>query len=405
MSLPTPTTTTTTSANSMNDHHHFDRESERLYIELVQRSHGDLRQLLSSFFSFLHRRTDLYCIMDENENHISHNSSKNNSDVNTSAITANTRNMGFKEGEAEKIIIAAFRQFPLRKITPPSTVLPVVTPAQQPSSSISSNSKMEETTSIKTPATTPNPAATTASTTTSGTTAGVMMHAKSDSHQKSGRSYDDEIQYTEEGLQIPIGNGGITSKYRWTQTLEECTVLVQCPNHATPLRGKDIQVTLLPNLLRVQILNNNNNNKNIDGKSDSASAHSDIVVLLDGELSQRIVPSESTWTIESNVIQIVLFKHLKTFWDSIYMNDTIKIDTSLVDSRRNIDTYDEVTQAHLRKIIFEQQQQSQGISTSTDDAIITSGDGVKPKIPSVLPKGVEYIDQEILDTKMKELGK
>ena len=142
--------------------------------------------------------------------------------------------------------------------------------------------------------------------------------------------------------------------------------------------------------------------------SQSLPAAANDAVLLDGELSQRIVPSESTWTIESGVIQIILYKHLKTFWDSIFMNDSIKIDTSLVDSRRNIDTYDEVTQGHIRKIIFEQQQQqSKGLSTTNtlEDTIITSSDGSKPKVPSVLPEGVEYIDQEILETKMKELGK
>jgi N-terminal conserved domain of Nudc./CS domain len=382
MSLPTPNTNTSTT--------NFDRENERLYIELVQRSHGDLRQLLSSFFSFLHRRTDLYCIMDD-----SNDDSNINRDENNNTAAANTRSMGFKEGEAEKIIIAAFRQFPLRRIAPSMASHTVST---------SAHSKIEEATKLKDPAPTTTKAVTTSTATTvttaaSGTSADVKMHDISDPVQKSSPATQDEnsdeIQYTEDGLQIPIGNGGITSKYRWTQTLEECTVLVQCPksNNATPLRGKDIRVALLPNTLRVQIVQQGNVN-------DKAGT-----ILLDGELSQRIVPSESTWTIESGVIQIILYKHVKTFWDSIFLNDTIKIDTSLVDSRRNIDTYDEVTQAHIRKIIFEQQQQSMGLPTTLEDTIITSGDGMKPKIPTVLPNGVEYIDQDILDTKMKELGK
>jgi hypothetical protein len=234
---------------------------------------------------------------------------------------------------------------------------------------------------------------------------------KVDTVRNSGPSQNDEIQYSEDGLQIPIGNGGITPDYRWTQTLEECTLLVQCPNRnsTTPLRGKDIKVTFQPKLLQVQILQKDKLHDTSDAAvTDSLSTPttSNGTILLDGELSQQIVPSESTWTIESGVLQIILFKHTKTFWNSIFMNDTIKIDTSLVDSRRHIDTYDEVTQAHIRKIMFEQQQhQAKGLPTTLDDTIITSSDGLKPKVPSVLPKGVEYIDQEILDKKMKELGK
>ena len=398
MSLPLPTTSssskTTTTSNS-----DFDRESERLYIELVQRSRGDLRHLLTSFFSFLHRRTDLYCIMD----------STSASSIAVDATTSTSRNnMGFKEGEAEKIIIAAFRQFPLRRIPSATTSTLQQQQPQSKSSSLSSHTTPLTTTVSST-------TASSKTATTSITATEKMNDHRSDSKPKPGRTTTkndndtENIQYTEDGLQIPIGNGGITSKYRWTQTLEECTVLVQCPkgNQTTTLRGKDLRVTILPNTLRVQILQHNNNE---DGKPNAAvpesSSPSEECMLLNGELSQRIVPSESTWTMESGVLQIILYKHVPTFWDSIFLNDTIKIDASLVDSRRNIDTYDAITQAHIRKIIFEQQQQSQGLPPSEDTIITSSGDGVKSTtIPAVLPQGVEYIDQEILVAKMKELGK
>ena len=135
--LPTPNTTTTSSSGIHNNHNVDSKECERLYIELVQRSHGDLRQLLSSFFSFLHRRTDLYCITDGgiNTNNINSNNNDNDDNNHDATTTANTnKNMGFKEGEAEKIIIAAFRQFPLRRITPPSMTAAAASPLQlQPS--------------------------------------------------------------------------------------------------------------------------------------------------------------------------------------------------------------------------------------------------------------------------------
>jgi hypothetical protein len=75
------------------------------------------------------------------------------------------------------------------------------------------------------------------------------------------------------------------------------------------------------------------------------------------------------------------------------------IDTDLVDARRNIRSYDAATQAQIRKIMFDQQQQSKGLPTSDELS------GAKPTILPTLPPGVEYIDQEILDEKMKNRGK
>jgi hypothetical protein len=64
-----------------------------------------------------------------------------------------------------------------------------------------------------------------------------------------------------------------------------------------------------------------------------------------------------------------------------------------------VHSYDEITQAHIRKILFDQQQSAQGLPTSSELS------GVQPMVIPPLPSGVEYIDQTILDSKMKELGK
>ena len=94
----------------------------------------------------------------------------------------------------------------------------------------------------------------------------------------------------------------------------------------------------------------------------------------------------------------MLFKVVKTFWPTILEGDD-KIDTSMVDSRRHIQDYDESTQAQIRKIMFDQSQTSKGLPTS--DQISA---GVKLEVPlssptsqKKLPPGVEYINQETLD--------
>lgn len=346
MSLPVPTTTSSGSVpsnrNAAAPTYFVDCEGPLL--ELAQRSQGDIRKLLTAFFSFLHRRTDFYCIHDD--------------DPEDKGSEPHSSGMGFREGDAEKLLLASFRQFPLRRI-----------PRNRPvDASNSTEMIVDHVPSIQeSPSIASIPPVKKEAATTEGLSA---------------------VQYTEEGLQIPVGNGGWTERYQWTQSLEECTVLLVV---SQGLRAKDLAVSLQPTSISVRA-------KNIDsftGNTEESLRRDGI--FLEGELSQLIVPSESTWTLESNVLQLSLYKKVKTFWDSVLVGDA-KIDATLVDSRRNVNTYDEATQAQIRKIIFDQQQASKGLPTSDE---LT---GVKPTIPP-LPSGVEYIDQDILDAKMKDLGK
>ena len=81
---------------------------------------------------------------------------------------------------------------------------------------------------------------------------------------------------------------------------------------------------------------------------------------------------------------IILYKMKKTFWATVIEGDE-KIDTSLVDSRRHISSYDEATQGQLRRIMFDQKQQEKGLPSSDE----LTGTKTIPK----MPPGVEYIDK------------
>jgi N-terminal conserved domain of Nudc./CS domain len=340
MSLPIPTTSGTNVSDprtpGSNAAAYF-ADCEGPLLELAQRSQGDIRKLLTAFFSFLHRRTDFYCVHDTDEERAEPSGAPSR--------------MGFGEGDAEKLLLASFRQFPLRRI-----------PRNRP---LVAESNVFSVPSSHVPENTPS-----------------VARATPPSAELN------QIQYTEEGLQVPVGNGGSTDQYQWTQSLEECTILVGV---APGLRAKDLVVSLQP--ARISVRKKHVGSSSIENTDDAR----DNGVILEGELSQGIVPSESTWTLEGGVLQISLYKKVKTFWDSVLLGDA-KIDATLVDSRRNVNTYDEVTQAQIRKIIFDQQQASKGLPTSDEIS------GVKPSIPP-LPSGVEYIDQDILDSKMKDLGK
>lgn len=317
---------------------------------LTQRCGGDLRSLLMAFFSFLHRRTDFYMIHDAGSP-----SSK----------------MGFREGDAEKILLSAFRQFPLRKLkagAPNPSTSPVVV------SSSDKKGKPQQAPSVSTART---------SNTARENSVAEQTQPSSEVKTKSGAkkikdcsSSPTTIRRNEEGLQVPVGNGGTTDRYKWTQTLEECSVLIGVDE----LSSKELSVAIQPSRISVK-----------SKKPLTKEAGDEKHVFVDGELVKPIVPSESTWTLEGGVLILVLYKREKTFWETVIQGDD-RIDTTEVDSRRHIDTYDESTQAQIRKIIYQQNQARQGLPV-TDEDTVNAEKGVIPPMPA----GVEYIDQSTLE--------
>jgi hypothetical protein len=188
------------------------------------------------------------------------------------------------------------------------------------------------------------------------------------------------VRLTEEGKQIPVGNGGCTERYQWTQSVSETTVITRIPKG---LRAKDLHVIIRPTSVSVQL------------KEPTAAATLASSFLLEGDLVERIRPEESTWTIESNALLLTLEKVKKTWWAAVFVGDD-EIDTHLIDSTRKISDYDESTQGALRKIMFDQNQQRLGLPTS--DEILRKGlpsSSIVP-CPASLPPGVEYIDSETL---------
>lgn len=303
-------------------------------IALTNLCGGDLRKVMGAFFSFLHRRTDFYLVPSEAD------------------LKAGRAKMGFRQGDAEKLLLASFRQFPLRRLPDASTApKPTQASAQpHPSSASTDDKTSNDETKLKKSITDTQPKPT-----------------RENKPRK--ESSTDTVRRTADGLQVPVGNGGSTDKYTWTQNLEECSVLITVPKNT---RGKDLDVQLKATTVSVKL-----------------KGHPD--ALVEGTLSAKINPSESTWTLEGNVLIIVLDKHVKTFWSTILEGDD-EIDTALVDSRRKIDTYDQATQAQIRKIIFDQNQARKGLSSS--DEILGQA---APVDPETLPKGVEYINQAKLD--------
>ena len=68
-------------------------------------------------------------------------------------------------------------------------------------------------------------------------------------HSKEKKEPEETVRYTEEGLQVPVGNGGSTKRYKWTQTLEECTVMLGVPKG---IRAKELDVSIKTSSIHVK---------------------------------------------------------------------------------------------------------------------------------------------------------
>ena len=357
-------------------------------IALANASGGDLRKLFYAFFSFLHRRTDFYCILPDDGT------------PTTGGGGGGGGRMGFREGQAEQILLASFRQFPLRKVGPKPSSAGGGGGAPAAKKSNATNAPVNDTTKKEEPATkkeeptaksTPkadeqSPPASKSKDDGSGSTDIEKDNNKTDetAKEKAGKPKNDTIRYTEDGKQIPIGNGGSTSRYVWTQTLEEATVHIPLPEG---IRAKDLDVRIGATTLSIR-------------QKGTPSPGSAQLAPLEGTLFAKIKPSESTWTLESTThnsqemttLQLILDKVQKTWWATVISGDTPLIDTTLVDSTRHIGTYDDETQGQIRRIMFDQQQERLGKPTSQKIML----DNLPPmpggRKLGELPNGCEFID-------------
>ena len=258
-------------------------------------------------------------------------------------------------GDAEKMLLAAFRQFPLRKM-----------PRQGGGGAGvggGANAARQEQQPKKQAAKAESKAKTTVS-------SEPKQPATAETTMSSAMS---KVQLTEEGKQIPVGNGGSTSRYQWTQTVEEVTVAAALPEGT---KGKDLDIVMKPSSLSVKMKR-------------PAKEGEEPPTILEGTLSQKIRMDDSTWSLEGGVLLLTLEKVVKTWWKTVLEGDD-EIDTDMVDSTRHISSYEEQTQGMIRKCLFDQRQERMGLPSS-DDIL-----GKKPSIPS-LPAGVEYIDKKMLD--------
>lgn len=204
--------------------------------------------------------------------------------------------MGFLPGQAQQKVLQAFQKYPMRSLDGAGA----------------GHSPEVKMTSAKKPSTA----------------------AKSEKQNK--KVEKKAPQLTKEGKQVPVGNGGVTANYTWMQTLEDVSIQMELQ---AGTRAKDLDCRIESTKLRVAL------------KRDPTKP------LVEGEFPEKIRADDSIWSLESNhTLNISLEKIKPTWWASALQGDP-EIDTTQVDSRRNIREYDEATQGAIRKAVYDQRQQ------------------------------------------------
>lgn len=304
-------------------------EYDEIFTQIAGRA-GSLDKTLDAFFGFLNRRTDLYVTFNEEQK--------------------NAR-MGFPEGIAEQMVLRSMRKFPYRPLDNASSSNGNINgnnDSKVKDSKIEKDNNRSNQSSAS-----PSPSSSSSSSSIENDRNKTVFNVSNDKPSLTNNSNSSNvIKYTDDGKQIPIGNGGVTERYNWTQTLNEISIHIGVP---LGTRSKDVSCII---------------------KTSSMLLKVNDVVILQGSFEREVHADESMWTLDttthsSNInessksetcVVLNLEKRVETWWKSILVGEP-EIDTTKVDSSRKINEYDEQTQASIRKIMYEQQQKRLGLAT------------------------------------------
>merc|ERR1712228_963479 len=162
----------------------------------------------------------------------------------------------------------------------------------------------------------------------------------------------DKNEESESDTEAPLGNGGQTDKYVWTQTLSEVEVALDIDAN---LRGKHLKIVIKKNQLLVAI----------KGKES--------IPIIDGDLHDSVNVDDSTWTLDktygkdTKTLTIILTKSKgMNWWNRVIVGDAT-IDTSKIQPENSkLDSLDDDTRQTVEKMMFDQRQKMKGLPTTKE---------------------------------------
>eukprot|EP01080_Neovahlkampfia_damariscottae_P004421 gene4421-7796_t len=145
----------------------------------------------------------------------------------------------------------------------------------------------------------------------------------------------------------PIGNGGKTDKYTWTQKENECSIIIDVP-YGT--RGKNLDIKIEADSLYVAL----------KGSKEP---------IINGKLHSRILPNDSYWDLEDKkLLTICMVKEDRkgSWWNCAIQGDPTIDTKKIIPDAMHISQLDQETRATVEKMMFDQRQKQMGLPTSDD---------------------------------------
>lgn len=143
------------------------------------------------------------------------------------------------------------------------------------------------------------------------------------------------VRYTKDGKQVPIGNGGVTPRYYWTQTVNEATVYVDVPPGT---RSKDVECVIQPRRLKLKVRGAGTATGGAREAAGEGGAlgrggkgeERDGDLIFDSDLPSAVSREDSMWSLNDGTTVVISFeKTTKSWWKSVVEGDP-EIDTSKV---------------------------------------------------------------------------
>lgn len=330
---------------------------------------GGIEPLLQAFFSFLHRKTDFYVAFDR-------------------SLKVPPR-MGFPTGAAEGLVLKHFHAFPSKiygeevaRLQPaqaaptPKIAAKINTAALSPAApnpTTLADGELEKPSrapaaasadavvpaAVAAVAAVPEAKAVDAAvnetepTTVAASDPASAAAAAETAPAVATAAVDEQlvgVKYSARGKQVPVGNGGVTPHYHWTQTLYEVTVFVPVPKGT---RASDLKVTIAPGRLELGFKSCTRDRAAAGGSSFCDASG----WLVNGRFPESVKPNDSCWMVEDDpasegcsVVLITLDKVKRTWWDSVCVGHP-EVDTQMVDSTCKMDEYDAETQVRAKTFV------------------------------------------------------